>query len=442
MLIRLITSFTWLFFATDVALCSAIPKTAIIQRDLISQTIQDTWQNPSDTLTILLIIGGDVIIKALAQLSGRSFTPIAFSFGWVSYSFNTLMNVWGDGRLVPPPDYPAKVINAENGYVRDSKSWVLGRLLRDFETPLPDDVGMRIAVFEAVNADSAGIPSIDFWWCSGLLVILVQLALAAIPCALHKNWSILFVTATGTMLALVTGALPQWRFEKWACRKRTNKVLCITGGNGTRHVMVILGSGKGLDLEDMAVAEPPRMRPRGKNDNSAFFLTQVGCLTLATLWVIFLITVTALKEDTWYLLGVGCLGMVQNVLVAGTEREISTSGIHLELVEEYQQKKVMNVLMDLEEDYPKVGRSLVAEFFPSGLRDAETQWWMGSKDVYNKFRRESQPTDKLVKPKPPITERAARARRTHSESKAFQPLHSQRMSGTSLTRETSTLRLW
>ncbi|KAK0213732.1 hypothetical protein IW262DRAFT_1279926 [Armillaria fumosa] len=383
------------------------------KRDSTSQAIRGTWQNPSDTLSILLIIGGDVVLKALAQLAGGTFTPIAFSFGWVSYSFNALMNVFGDGRLVPPPDYPAMVINAQNGYKRDNKSWVLGRLLRDFQRPLRDNVGMNITVFEAVHADLAGIPSRDLWWWSGLLIILVQFGVAVIPRVRNRNWSILLITAAGTLLAWATGALPQWRSEKWACRRKTNKVVSVTGGNGTRHVMVILGRGVGLDLEDLAAAEPPRMRPRGKDDTCTFLFTQVACLTLATLWIVFLITVTAIKQDTWYLLGVGCLGMVQNVLVAGTERHINTSGIHLEKVEEYQQEEVMDALMDLEEDYPKVGRSLVSELFPSGLYEAETQWWTGKKEGYEKVREEKRPGS-LAK-RGLVTDRAAKARQYHAK---------------------------
>ncbi|KAK0215586.1 hypothetical protein IW262DRAFT_1401104 [Armillaria fumosa] len=398
--------FVLLSFATNLVLCSPISKPSIMQRDSISRMIQDT-------LSILLIIGGDVVLKALAQLTGRPFTPIAFSFGWVSYSFNTLMSVLGDGRLVPAPDYPAKVINAENGYKRDNKSWVIGRLLRDFERPLADNVGLSITVFEAVEAHLAGMPSVDLWWYSDLVVIVLQHVLAAIPCGLHKNWSILFITVAGTMLALITGALPQWRREKWACRRKTKKVCSITGGNGTRYVMVILGNGVGLDLEDLAAAESPRMRRRGKNDNLEFLFTQVACLLLAIFWIVFLITVTALKEDTWYLLGVGGLGMVQNVLVAGTERHIDTSGIHLKKIEEYEQVKVMNTLMDLEEDYPKVGKSLVTEFFPSGLREDETQWWAGSKEVYEKHRKERRPYSSVKYG--PITSHVAQARQRHTD---------------------------
>lgn len=39
------------------------------------------WQNPSDVFNVLLILGGDIIKAALAQLAGSRITPIAFSFG-------------------------------------------------------------------------------------------------------------------------------------------------------------------------------------------------------------------------------------------------------------------------------------------------------------------------------------------------------------------------
>jgi len=73
-------------------------------------------------LSVLLIIGGDVIQKAIAQLSGDYLVPVAFSFGWVVYSFSMLMSIVGDGRLMPPPNYPAKVINAGSGYSHENRS--------------------------------------------------------------------------------------------------------------------------------------------------------------------------------------------------------------------------------------------------------------------------------------------------------------------------------
>lgn len=39
------------------------------------------WKNPSDVFSVLLILGGDVVGRALAQLAGSAVTPVAFSFG-------------------------------------------------------------------------------------------------------------------------------------------------------------------------------------------------------------------------------------------------------------------------------------------------------------------------------------------------------------------------
>ena len=42
----------------------------------------DEWISPSNyAFTILLLLGGDVVGKALAQLAGGWITPVAFSFG-------------------------------------------------------------------------------------------------------------------------------------------------------------------------------------------------------------------------------------------------------------------------------------------------------------------------------------------------------------------------
>ena len=365
----------------------------------VAHTIHSTWQNPSDTLSILLIIGGDVVLKALAQLSGRRLVPVAFSFGWVAYSFNTLMSVFGDGRLMPPPDYPARIINVQSGFARESRSWVLGRLLRDFERrPLPEDVGLSITVFKALAPDiKHGLPSIDWCWMCGLITIVLQLGISAIPFGLHGDWSTLLVTSSGTILALATGALPQWRSEKWACRRNTHKVFCLTGGNGSRDVIVIIGAGQCLDLEDLAVAESPMV---GRGSTSTIFnlpvmflMTQASCLLLAVLWIVFLITVTSIKSSAWYLLLVGGLGMVQNAIAAGARRRMGTAGIHLEKVEEIARQKVMHAIMDVEDAYVGVGKALLHEFFPneSKLRSGEVKWWDGDCSEYNEERFQKHP---------------------------------------------------
>ena len=57
--------------------------------------VQNQWQNPADILSLLLLVGPDVVQKALAQLSGSLATPVAFSFGWVAYSYASLVSIFG-----------------------------------------------------------------------------------------------------------------------------------------------------------------------------------------------------------------------------------------------------------------------------------------------------------------------------------------------------------
>jgi hypothetical protein len=50
-----------------------------------STAFSDEWSHPSNyAFTILLLLGGDVINRALAQLAGGHVTPVAFSFGMES----------------------------------------------------------------------------------------------------------------------------------------------------------------------------------------------------------------------------------------------------------------------------------------------------------------------------------------------------------------------
>lgn len=78
-----------------------------------------------------MIISGNVVRKALAQTTGTLFTPVCFSFSWAAYTFIVIIEIIKDGRLLPPPDYPTKLINLDTGYLRENKYWIVKRILRD-----------------------------------------------------------------------------------------------------------------------------------------------------------------------------------------------------------------------------------------------------------------------------------------------------------------------
>ena len=141
-----------------------------------SSLLRGQWSNPSDILSLLLLVGGDIIQKALAQFvrvrpfsfaPTLSLTPVAFSFGWVSYAFMSLMSVVGENQLMPDqPDCDSIVINCENAYSRKNHSWVLGRILRDHESRHPVDkatCSIRIDIF-TVTEGSSSRPDIDKKW--------------------------------------------------------------------------------------------------------------------------------------------------------------------------------------------------------------------------------------------------------------------------------------
>lgn len=98
----------------------------------VGAALSRRWANPSDILSLLLIVGGDIVQKAIAQLHGLSsppflhgrrlsFTPVAFSFGWVAFAFLSLTSAIGEKRLMPAPDCPSIVVNcASRGYSAES----------------------------------------------------------------------------------------------------------------------------------------------------------------------------------------------------------------------------------------------------------------------------------------------------------------------------------
>lgn len=313
-----------------------------------------------------MIIGGDIVQKAIAQLCGGHIVPVAFSFGWVSYSFNALLAVFGDGALMPATVYPSSLINARSGYARRNHSWILNCLLRGVEHSLePLDAALCISVFYSKPFKSQ--TTHDWLWWSGVITIFVQVIIATVPYPIESDWTILLVTLTGIGLALSGGSLPQWRKEKWGARlDNKNTTYCLTRGNGFQHVVVVLNQSPGcLNLEDLAM---PRR-------NGCSGTCKAAITVLAVLWIMFLITVAGLQNNTWYLLGVGFLGMAQNIFVAAMPRRPDAMGIPLEFVTRIQGPKVMAVLMDIEYQFPSVGVALVKTFFPGKFSEEEEEFW-------------------------------------------------------------------
>lgn len=102
----------------------------------------------------------------------------------------------------------------------------------------------------------------------------------------------------------------------------------------------------------------------------------MSLLTVA--WIILLITVSGVQQQTWLLVAIGSLGMVHTVLVAGQPRRPSAFGIHLTYREYILGDKAMESLKLLEEKYPKIGLSLLSTFFPGELRGRdEIDYWLG-----------------------------------------------------------------
>ncbi|KAK7708288.1 hypothetical protein SLS57_009022 [Botryosphaeria dothidea] len=375
--------------------------------------------NPTDILSVLLIIGGDIVQKAMAQVSGSGPAPVCFSFGWVSYSFISLVNLLGDGRLMPAPDYPCKVINLENGYYRDNKSWLIGRLMRDNESFMTKKLksknklgrALRVAIYEP----SSHVP-MNLIRPIHVVVTVLQFGIAAIPWALYGDWGAFMVTSLGTALTTAMGWLPQWKAEKFPAAKVSNKTIAITSGNGSKDIMIVRSLGKGIDLEHLAAAESPRatrsweqwgffIGPQERETHVKtlnglpldFWLTRAVCTLFSLGSLILLILAAGIQSNSWYLLIVGAAGMFQNAFVAGLSIHPEGQAIPLLCREVIYGNKVMDVLMDLEVKLEQdeiagdkskfdIVKPLVKEFFPGELRDNEKRWWKGQRKDYDEKR--------------------------------------------------------
>ncbi|KAB8201891.1 hypothetical protein BDV34DRAFT_201838 [Aspergillus parasiticus] len=363
----------------------------------------DQWTNPSDIFTALLILGGDggeMVAKSVAQLAGRGLVPVAFSIGWVVFAVKSALSALAGNDLMPEADSKCIVINGKSGYVQENRSWLVGRLWRDFnrwmdpavrahldamlerkfdhekalaERMVPGSgsrvlrrtsVGLCIAVYQA-GPTSRSFAGRDLLYYVGFVVCILQLGIAAIPLGIFGDWSIFLVTTSGIILSFTTCSISRWADEKWACRVGTRKSILLSRGNGSQFVILILGEEEGFDLEDLAAG----------GGSQVTHLTQLQLMVLASLWIVLLITATGIKQHTWFLFAVCAVGVFQNIYVAITWRSPDAYGMPLKFKEVIGLPKVMDTLFEVEERYPSVGLSMRDIFFPGKLSLMEEQRW-------------------------------------------------------------------
>ena len=106
-------------------------------------------------------------------------------------------------------------------------------------------------------------------------------------------------------------------------------------------------------------------------DFSASYKTRIALTLLAVFWVLLLITAAAIKRNTWFLLAIGGIGILQNSFVVGSRRSPEAFGVPLIFDNVIGKPKVMDTLFAVEEAYPHVGRSMLDTFFPGKLRQEE-----------------------------------------------------------------------
>lgn len=65
-----------------------------IHHSRVAGNFSDQLTQPGDVFTILLILGGDVIARAMAQVAGSGPSTVAFSFGMSLLSSAAHLGAW------------------------------------------------------------------------------------------------------------------------------------------------------------------------------------------------------------------------------------------------------------------------------------------------------------------------------------------------------------
>ena len=153
--------------------------------------------------------------------------------------------------------------------------------------------------------------------------------------------------------------------------------------------MILIGKGTAPDLEGMATA---------KSESLAETPWLLG--GLAVLWSCLLVTVSGLKQNTWFLVLIGGMGLVQNIYASAASRPSAALNMRLtpyakrpsivglgfdwpyddensdeELGDEANQWRqalkydqvsgVRGAIRELEKTFPMAGVALMQEFFPA-----------------------------------------------------------------------------
>ena len=127
---------------------------------------------------------------------------------------------------------------------------------------------------------------------------------------------------------------------------------------------------------------------------SITLFAQGATISLGILWVVLLITSSAITQSAWYLLGVGGIRILQNMFVAGWRRRPEALGVPIDYIDVVGDVKVMNTLMEVEKRYEKLGQSMLGTFFPGDLRENEKKQWGA---IAEEWERKKLP-EKLIKP--------------------------------------------
>jgi hypothetical protein len=133
--------------------------------------------------------------------------------------------------------------------------------------------------------------------------------------------------------------------------------------------------GVGMNLDHLA---QPVQRADHKTRGFSFLF--------ALCWMGFLVVAAGIKRHSWFLLGVGALGMLHNVLVAGVTRKPDAHGIPLEHLHGEtigkkspggtKRRKAMDVLAEAEKKIAGLGVALRPVFFSDiMLSTAERKIW-------------------------------------------------------------------